>query len=231
MGSLGSTKTWMDDRGSRRMTQEDHVARSYDHVASRYAACFCDELERKAFDRLMLDWLIDRTRGGTLCDLGCGPGHVAAYLARRASSIVGVDISSEMIREARARHRGIAFYRASMLDLDGTPKSAFSGVACFYSIIHLEKDQLREAFTEMHRVLTPKGWLLLAFHVGDERRHVGEFLGETVDLDFQFFLPAEVRSALEKAGFRITEALLREPYAGAEIETQRAYIWAQRSQD
>lgn len=213
------------------MTHVDHIARSYDQIARRYAAHFCDELERKAFDRVMLDWLIDRTRGGTVCDLGCGPGHVAAYLARRANSVVGIDISSEMIRQARARHEKIAFYQANMLGLNETSASLFTGIVSYYSIVHLRCDQLSDAFTEMHRVLTPEGWLLLAFHVGDERRHFSEFLGQTVNLDLQFFLPAQVNSTLEKTGFRVTESILREPYAGAEVETQRAYIWAQRLQD
>ncbi|WP_371818658.1 class I SAM-dependent methyltransferase [Aminobacter sp. MDW-2] len=177
----------------------------------------------------MLDWLVDRTRSGTLCDLGCGPGHVAAYLARRASSVVGIDISPRMVAGARGRYRGITFQQGNMLDLDGVLEATFAGISCFYSIVHLRRDQLRDAFREMHRVLTPQGWLLLAFHVGEERCHVREFLGRTVDLDFQFFLPGEICKALEKAGFTVREALLREPYAGAEVETQRSYIWAQRA--
>ena len=59
---------------------------NYDAVAASYAAHFSDELDRKPFDRVMLSWLAERVAAqafpgsAPICDLGCGPGHVAAHL-------------------------------------------------------------------------------------------------------------------------------------------------------
>jgi hypothetical protein len=54
---------------------------SYDRVAGEYARRIFDELQYKAIDRQLLDRLAASVPGGgILCDMGCGPGHVARYL-------------------------------------------------------------------------------------------------------------------------------------------------------
>jgi len=46
--------------------------------------------------------LLRRCRGATL-DVGCGPGRLAAELARRGQDALGVDISPEAVRQTRRR--------------------------------------------------------------------------------------------------------------------------------
>ena len=63
------------------------LAAKYDRVAEKYAAAFFDELERKPFDRALLDRFAAAVAGrGRVCDVGCGPGHVGRYLAARGVS-------------------------------------------------------------------------------------------------------------------------------------------------
>ena len=52
---------------------------SYDQVAERYAAEIAGELTHKPFDRGLLDAVAELAGGGPVADVGCGPGHVAAY--------------------------------------------------------------------------------------------------------------------------------------------------------
>jgi hypothetical protein len=71
--------------------------------------------------------------------------------------------------------------------------------------------------------------LLPGVHVGEETRHIEEFLGADVDLDFHFFRPVTLRRNLADAGFDVTEVIEREPYADSvEAPTKRAYLFAQR---
>ena len=56
---------------------------SYDLVADEYARRVFDELQQKPLDRQLLDRFAARVRNaGPVCDVGCGPGHVARLLAR-----------------------------------------------------------------------------------------------------------------------------------------------------
>src|SRR3954471_17461057 len=91
---------------------------SYDRVARRYADEFRDELAHKPFDRKMLDWLIERVPSSApVCDLGCGPGQIAAYLHGRGAPACGIDLSAEMVACARRCHPGIPFGQGNILAL------------------------------------------------------------------------------------------------------------------
>ena len=62
------------------------LAGTYDRVAKPYGEQFFHELDRKPFDRELLDRFAARGRGrGRMCDVGCGPGHVGRYLVERGA--------------------------------------------------------------------------------------------------------------------------------------------------
>ena len=75
---------------------------SYDRVAEDYAKQFGDELTKKPFDCRMLNRLVENVgKQETICDLGCGSGHIASYLSRRGAKVCGIDLSPEMVKQAR----------------------------------------------------------------------------------------------------------------------------------
>jgi len=205
------------------------IAAVYDAVAARYADHFSGELDRKPFDRAWLDRLAALCAGlGPICDLGCGPGQVAAYLRGRGADVFGADLSEAMLREARRRNPGIAFERQDMLDLT-LPAGSLGGIAAFYAIVHFDLGQTETAFRGFHRALRPGGFALVAFHIGDEPKHVAEFLGEPVAVDFAFFRPDDVVDRLAAAGLGVEEVTIRYPYPDVEYPSQRAYVLARKA--
>ena len=67
---------------------ESELEASYDRVAARYAEEFFDELNRKPLDCEVLAEFAESVRGlGQVCEIGCGPGHVARYLALQADEV------------------------------------------------------------------------------------------------------------------------------------------------
>jgi SAM-dependent methyltransferase len=200
----------------------------YDLVADRYADQFRDELDHKPFDRHWLDRFAALTQGiGPVCDLGCGPGHVAAYLRDRGCDVVGADFSEGMLRQARRLNPSIEFQRQDMLELT-FPPDALGGIAAFYAIVHFTLDQAEVAFREFRRVLAPGGFALLSFHIGDEPKHVDEFLGMPVAIDFAFFDPDDIVDRLTTAGLDIEEVTIRYPYRDVEYPSKRAYILSRK---
>lgn len=202
---------------------------SYDKVAVEYAQEFRDELSRKPFDRKMLDWLIEKVDGlGPICDLGCGPGQVAAHLQERGAEAMGIDLSIEMIRQAQLLNPQIRFEQGNILELNNIADSSLGGIAAFYSLLHLPRASVVQGLSEIKRVLRSGGVLLTANHIGADSVHRDEWFGQEVSLDFLFFETAEMKDYVVRAGFTLEEVIERDPYIGSEYPSRRAYIFARK---
>ena len=201
---------------------------SYDQVAVEYATRFFHELEHKPLDRALLDRFATEVRGlGPVCDMGCGPGHVAQYLQERGVHVLGIDLSPSMVEQARQLNPGIKFQQGNMLSLH-VENEPWGGIVAFYSIIHIPRSEVISVLQEFRRVLRPNGLLLLSFHQGQEVIHMDEWWGEKVALDFVFFQRSEMEDYLRAAGFEIEDTIERPPYEGVEVQTQRVYIFARK---
>jgi SAM-dependent methyltransferase len=205
------------------------VAISYDTVADEYARQIAGELAHKPFDRELLDRFALRVEGrGRVCDVGCGPGHVTCYLYERGVDVFGLDVSPRMVELAEASYPEIDFVVGDILAVRA-PDSSWCGAIAFYSLIHLPPSQIGLALAELGRVLQAEAPLLIAFHAGDEIRHIDEWWDRPVSLDTYFFEADWFSTQLTHAGFVVEEVHLRPPYRGHEVETERTYIEARRA--
>ena len=203
------------------------MRRCYDAVAGKYADAYGGELAGKPLDRALLACLIEQAgQGMPIADVGCGPGHVAAWIAGRGGAAVGIDLSAGMVAAGRRAYPDTEFREGDFLDLPARD-GEFGAVVAFYSIIHLEPGELAPAFAEICRVLRPGGLVLVSFHVGSEVRHLDQWWGQDVDVDFRFLEVADVAEAMERAGFGVEARLERTSYA-EEVDTRRAYLLGRR---
>ncbi|SFC92787.1 class I SAM-dependent methyltransferase [Streptomyces aidingensis] len=108
-------------------------------------------------------------------DLGCGPGSLAARLARRLpdAEIVGVDMDPLLLELARTRHGSAARYVEAVvgasgwvraLGLDRPLDAAVSTTALHY----LAPDVLRRTYRELAALLRPGGVLVNGDHLPPE---------------------------------------------------------------
>ena len=214
-----------------RTASRDDVRVSYDRLAEEYTRRIAGELAHKPLDRALLDAFAHRVRGdGRVADLGCGPGHVARYLADRGVDAFGMDLSPAMVAHAQALHPLVPFEVGDLAALDA-PDGAWAGAVAFYSLIHLARAGVADALREIARALRPGAPLLVAFHVGDEVRQLDELWGHAVRLDFAFFGVDEMTGWLREAGYVVEAVTEREPYADVEAQTRRAYLLASKPSD
>lgn len=213
------------------MTNDDAIKiirNDYDRLAEEYTRHIADELQYKPLDQELLNRFADELKGrGEICDMGCGPGHVARYLQERGAAVFGIDLSPGMVEEARKLNPNLRFREGNMLALK-MPDGSLAGITGFYAIVNLPKECLVDAFLEMKRVLQPGGQLLLAFHIGDEVLREEEVWGQKISMNFLLFRPADVRSWLEQAGLIVEETIERDPYPDVEYQSRRAYIFAHK---
>jgi SAM-dependent methyltransferase len=209
--------------------QSDAIRHTYGTIAEEYARRFASELDHKPLDCALLQALIGETPAGALiADVGCGPGHVAAFLAAHGAPALGVDLSPKMVELAGRLYPSVEFSVGDMLSLPAAD-GACGAIVSLYSVIHLDDDELALACAEFARVLPPGGPALIAFHGGTEVRRLDDWWGNAVSLDAYFRTAADVTEVLEGAGLHVEARLEREPYLAVEGPTTRVYLLARRS--
>ena len=157
------------------------------------------------YHRLMLRYV---PRGcGEALEIGCGTGSFARLLAERCKRVVGLDLSSEMIRVARARSaqkRNLEFQVADAMTWE-FPTAQFDFICSIATMHHLEQ---RELLAKMRDALRPGGVLMIVDLA--QSAGLGERVLDVVGLGVSGTLrllrsgrlqpPIEVRKAWEQHG-------------------------------
>jgi SAM-dependent methyltransferase len=187
---------------------------SYDTDASGYAEKVRGLLAGKPYLRATLALfaeLVHVAGGGSVADVGCGPGYVTRYLHDAGVDAFGIDLSPEMIAIARRDYPDLRFEVGTMTDLDLADDSVV-GIIAFWSVIHVPDDAIPGVFEQFRRVLRPQGLLLVGFHVGDETQHTSlGYTGRRIDVDSYHRQPSTMMRWLRHAGFGIEAELVIGP--------------------
>ena len=201
----------------------------YDLTAAAYAERFHRHLDAKPFDRAVLTGFAGLVGpGGTLADVGCGTGATSALFADRGLNVVGIDLSPNMVAEARRLEPRLDFRVGSMTELDFAD-GALDAVCAWYSVVHIPDAQLPQVFSEFHRILRADGWLMVAFQVGDRPRMFTDLFGEQVALAFHRRQPDAVARLLDAVGFESYAGTVRSPDDDGLESTPQAYLIARKA--
>jgi len=192
----------------------DAVRSSYDRVADNYVAMGMGDLTAEPWLRAALAAFAEEVRDrGPVLDVGCGPGHVTAYLAGLGLDARGVDLSPRMIEHARRLHPGLDFTVGSATDL-GLADASLGGALGWWSLFNLPRDVLPAVLAELARALVPGGRLLLGTHLGDgEVARTEAYGGVPVQWTTHLWQPEHLVVLLGIAGLDL-EAELRLPAGG-----------------
>ncbi|MCT7660955.1 class I SAM-dependent methyltransferase [Mycobacterium deserti] len=200
----------------------------YDLTAASYADHFHGHLDDRPLDTAMLTGFAGLlTPGATIADIGCGTGAATRILADRGLNVVGIDLSANMIAEARRLNPQLSFRIGSMTQLDFADDE-LDAVCAWYSVIHIPDEALPHVLSEFRRVLRPGGWAMLAFQVGDRPRMFKEMFGEQVALTFYRRQPDAVAHLLEQAGLEPYAGTVRAPNDDGFESTPHAYLIARK---
>jgi ubiquinone/menaquinone biosynthesis C-methylase UbiE len=203
----------------------------YDASADRYVELVGSELHEategpidQALLRAFVE-LVPATTNARVADLGCGPGRVAAFLARQGLQVVGVDVSRAMLTHARSAHPDLAL-EEGRLDALPIATASLAGAVCWYSIIHLPSTALDPVFQELARVLEAGGHLLLAFQEGaGDPVHRPDAHGTGLALTSYRHGTEDVARRLQSAGFVVHATARRAPELVHE-STPQAFVFA-----
>jgi SAM-dependent methyltransferase len=130
------------------------LAASYDAMAAEPAiACFYAEWRRALLEAATSRGLRIRV----LVDLACGTGNTAVPWTRRGWTVIGVDQSAAMLREARRKSRRVRWIRQDLRALS-LPVTA-DAVTCHFDALNhlLDARDLQKVFDRTARILRADG--------------------------------------------------------------------------
>lgn len=127
----------------------------YDEIAATYASA--EDNPSAAATALLT--LIGDVEGCRVLDLACGHGPISRALARRGASVVGLDLSAQLIDHAHARTvdpaLDIDYRRGDATDPQVLDDSQFDLVACNFGLSDI--DDLDAVCATVARTLAPSG--------------------------------------------------------------------------
>jgi len=104
--------------------------------------------------QLIISWYPDKQVD--VLDLGCGTGLLGASLGPLKGVIVGVDLSSEMIRQAHQHNVYAQFNQVNILDaLQATPAQHYDVITALDVLIYV--GDLKPVIPNAYRILVPGG--------------------------------------------------------------------------
>jgi tRNA (uracil-5-)-methyltransferase TRM9 len=150
----------MDEIERRAREQIKRIVETYEAIAEGFSST-----RRSPWTDVLR--LLGDVSGKSVLDLGCGNGRHTVELAKRASLVVGIDLSKRLIKIAEVRVRKLGLAHKAMFvvgDVLFLPfrKASFDVVACIAVIHHIPTRGLRRrAVCEMARVLKNGGLCMI----------------------------------------------------------------------
>ena len=138
--------------------------RTYDDIAEWYDQWVGTHSMRDDPFFPAVEDLLGEVAGQRICDLACGQGRVARYLADQGARVVGIDLSTQLLAMARKQEesapRGIEYHHADARNLDVEALGLFDGVVCFMALMDIP--DLAPTLQSVARILRPGGWFVFA---------------------------------------------------------------------
>lgn len=138
----------------------------FNAIAGQYAA---SEVHANSPTIRRLHELLASTRLDTVCDVACGPGHLALSFAGKAPRIVGTDAAPNMLRqfERLAKERGVSMETiCAYAESVPLPSDLFDAVVSRLAPHHFP--DVVKAVREMARLAKPGGCVAVIDLEGDE---------------------------------------------------------------
>jgi ubiquinone/menaquinone biosynthesis C-methylase UbiE len=194
------------------------VAAGYDRISERYLL-WVARIEGDPRDRMLVEFAQRLPDGARVLDLGCGPGVPSVKALAQRFDVVGVDISEAQIGSARENVPEATFIHGDFAEIE-LPEASFDGVAAFYSISHIPREEHARLFARIARWLVPGGLFLATLGATDSPQWVGEWLG--VPMFFSSYDADTNRALLSAAGFKL---VLDEIVEMREPEGPVTFLW------
>jgi ubiquinone/menaquinone biosynthesis C-methylase UbiE len=181
------------------MTQSVNIKNQYE-IRGEFKHELRTEKER-------IDITVELAEGDNLLEIGCAGGEITANLSKKIANVVASDISLTYLKKAKKNAPSGKFVR---LDIHNLPfdDESFDCVVCTEVLEHVYSPY--KALDEIHRILKPKGSLILSVPnnmtfsriFGHLMKRKEQYISlDKMDMHINFFDTGSILELLRKSGY------------------------------
>lgn len=202
------------------MTAEEDpsVEDTYDELAATYHAAAEANPFKAHLEFPATTSLVPGVAGHRVLDVGCGTGRYAEWLVDRGADVVGVDVSTEMIAQARERLGDEVEFHATDVEggLEFASTEEFDGIVSGVALDYV--GDWHGVFEDFSRILRPGGFVVCSVRHPLSYEGETDYFGTTLrPPDYEVGVPyyhrpfSEVFRPLLEASFRLEEVVEPRP--------------------
>jgi len=162
----------------------------YDKSAESYLDKVCNTYP----DSDLLSFINSIKSGGTVLDLGCGPGNSSAMMQTAGLNVQASDCSQKMVDIAKNKFNVDAI-KAEFKELSEI--NLYDGVWANFSLLHAPRSEMLSNLKKINRSLKKKGYLHIGLKIGNGEKR------DTLGRQYTYYQPKELKSLLISSGFTI----------------------------
>lgn len=179
---------------------ENSVRLSYNKICKKWS----EFRKSTSINKCIVDFAKNLKSNASVLDIGCGSGYpISSYLSKQGFQITGIDISEEMIKQAKQLDLTNATFLVEDILKFNTEKK-YDAIIAFDSIWHIEHDKQEQVYQIISSLIVPGG-LFLFTHGKKDGEVISTMWGESFyhsALDLE-----KVHELLEQNGFDIVSSV------------------------
>ena len=134
---------------------------------NKYADEFSVSTFKVDMESLYQPFLAELQEGTRILDVGCGSGRDTLAFKNKGYQVDAIDYSEELVKKA-TRLTGIPIKLKSFYEIDDY--EAYDGIWACASLLHCERNHLKEVIGKLLSALKPNGVLYMSFKYGNGDR-------------------------------------------------------------
>lgn len=173
-------------------------ASSYNKAALEYAKIF----SKNPNYLIVLNKIINKLpKNSKVLDAGCGAGIPVSKFLSKKFKVIGIDISSRMLKLAKKNVPNAKFKKISLTKIKFRPQT-FDLICSFFSLFHVKKEKIPTVLKNFYKSLRNNGYLIVA--LGESKKEKEEFLNFLGEKIYYASTPKEkLEKILKKLGFKL----------------------------
>ncbi len=176
-------------------------------VYDKYAKVYAEYTFPKLMQFQLNQFISMLPKQAKVLDVGCGSGRDAHYFHDYGLDVTAVDVSENMLKEAKSRVPDVVFKKMDMRKLT-FPKESFDGIWIMATLSDVKKDEALTVLKEAARILKENGVLYVAVKEGKDEIIVNKPEYGNLPRFYALYQQPELENLLQQAGFTITSSIV-----------------------